>query len=65
MVDWGATINLIPHSLLNKIGKYETDLRPQHMIMSNYEGKTSKALGVIQVDIVVGTITRPTLFVVI
>lgn len=34
-------------------------------MVSNYKGKTSKALWVIQVDNVVGTITRPTLFVVI
>lgn len=35
------------------------------MVMSNYEGKISKALRVIQVNIVVGIIIRQTLFVVI
>lgn len=35
------------------------------MVFSNYEGKTSCILGVIQVDLVVGTTTRPTIFMVI
>lgn len=35
------------------------------MVLSNYMGKTSKCLGVIQVDVVVGTTTRPMLFVVV
>lgn len=35
------------------------------LVMSNYEGKTSYSLGVIGVNIVVGTITRSILFVVI
>lgn len=34
------------------------------MVLLNYEGKTNKTLGVIQVDIMVGTTTRPTLFIV-
>lgn len=35
------------------------------MVLSDYEGKSRKALRVNQVDIVVGTIIRPTLFMVI
>ena len=55
----------MPYSLLKKICNYDTDLRPHNMVLSNYEGKTSKALGVIHVDIVVGTILGRTLFMVI
>lgn len=65
LIDLATKINLTPHSSLRKIGKYETDLRLHNMVMSNYEGKTSKYLKVIQVDITVGTIITPTLFVVI
>lgn len=61
LVDGGAEINLMRHSLLKKIGKYDINLRPHNMVLSNYEGKTSKALGVTQVDIIVGTITIPTI----
>lgn len=35
------------------------------MVLSNYEGKTSSILGVIQVELALGTITRMTLFMVI
>lgn len=42
-----------------------TNLRPHNMVLSDYEGKTSKALRVTLANIVVGTVVRPTLFVVI
>lgn len=63
--DDGAAVNLMPHTLLNKIGNIDTDLRPQNMALSNYEGKTRHILGVIQVNLSVGSTTRQTLFVVI
>lgn len=47
LVDVGATVNLIPHSLLKKTGKYDIYLRPHNMVLSNYEGKISKASRVI------------------
>lgn len=65
LVDCGACINVIPHSLLGKIGKYDTYLKPNKTILSNYEGNACKPLGVIQVGVVVGTTIRPNLFVVI
>lgn len=63
-MDGGAAINLMSQSLLRRIGKYDTDLRPHNIVLSNYEIKMSKSLGVIQVDIFVGTIVRPTFFMV-
>lgn len=35
------------------------------MVLSNYKGKVITTLGVIQVDLTVGTITMPTMFMVI
>lgn len=64
-VDGDATINLMSHSLFKNTGKSDEDLRPYNMVLSNYEGKTSHILGVIQVDLSVGSISRPTLFMVI
>lgn len=55
LVDRGTTINLMPHSLLRKIGKFDTDLIPYNMVLSNYEDKTDHSLGAIQVDLVVRT----------
>lgn len=56
LVDKGATINIMPHSMLRKIGKLDTDLRPPNMVLLNYEGKIGTPLGIIQVDFIVGTI---------
>lgn len=62
LVGGGETLNLRPHFLLKNIGKFDTNLRHHNMDLSNYEGKTSKALGVIQIDITVGNIVIPTLW---
>lgn len=62
LVDRGATLNIMPHSMLRKIVKFDINLRPHNMAISNYEGKVGMALGIIQVNVMVGTISRPTLF---
>lgn len=53
----GATINLMPYTLFKKMDKSDNDLRKNNMVLSNYEGKTSNILGVIQVDLAVGRAT--------
>lgn len=53
LINCGACITVMLHSLLRKIGKYDTNLKLNNMVLSNYEGKTSRTLGVIQVDVVV------------
>lgn len=65
LVDEGVVVDFMPSFLLRKIGKYDTDLRAHNMVLSNYEGKIGKIMGVIQVDVTVGSITRPTIFLVI
>jgi hypothetical protein len=65
LVDGGAAINLMPSILLKKIGKSVSDLRPHNMVLTDFEGKTSKSLGVILLSVRVGTVARPTLFVVV
>lgn len=62
LVDRGTFINIMPAFFLRKIGKYDTDLKPDNMVLSNYEGKTIITLGVIQVDMVVGNTSRPNFF---
>lgn len=51
--------------MLRKIGKFYTDLRSHKMVLLNYEINTGAALGIIQVDVMVGTMVKLTLFVVI
>lgn len=44
LVDEGATIYLMSKSQLRRIGKTYTNMRPHNMVLSDYEGKTCKAL---------------------
>lgn len=65
LVDGGAAINLMPHFLLRKIGKYDTDLRPHNTVLSDYTGKSGHTMGIIHVDLTVRSITWPNVFMVI
>jgi hypothetical protein len=65
LVDDGGALNLMPHSLLKRIGKTDKDLKPHNVILSNYEGKDGYSPGAIQVSLMVGTVVRPTLFMVV
>ena len=65
LVDGGAAVNLLPQSLLNKIGKCGTNLKPHYIVLSNYEGKAGFSFGALQVNLTVGSVTRPTLFMVV
>lgn len=65
LADGGAAVSLMTHYMLERFGKDDTDTRPHDMVMSNYKGKVGTTMGVIQIDLTVGTITRPTMFMVI
>jgi hypothetical protein len=65
LIDGGAAVNLMPEFLLSKIGKFSSDLHPHNIVLSNYEGETGFSLGAIQVEIVVGSTVRSTLFLVV
>lgn len=65
LVDGGETVELMSHLILNQTSKFDTDLRRHNMVLSKYEGKFGTTMGVIQVDLTLRTITRPTLFMVI
>jgi hypothetical protein len=62
LVDGGAAVNLLPHFLLKKIVLSESDLKPHNVVFWNYEGKSGNSFGAVEVDLVVGTVKRPTLF---
>ena len=65
LVDGGVIVNLMPQSLLKRIDKIDKDLKPHNVILSNYEGKVGHSLGALQVSLIVGTVVRPTLFMVV
>ncbi|CAL8111839.1 unnamed protein product [Prunus armeniaca] len=55
MVDGGASINLLPHRLLNKMGRTEKDLIPTRLTVTNFAGGITKTRGILDVDVIVGT----------
>ncbi|CAL2255973.1 unnamed protein product [Prunus armeniaca] len=55
MVDGGATINLLPHRLLSKMGRTEKDLIPTRLTVTNFAGGITKTHGILDVDVIVGT----------
>lgn len=58
-------MNFMPRPMFSKLGKCGSNLRPYNMVLSNYERKTSSILGVIQVELAIGTSTKLTLSMVI
>jgi len=65
LVDGGGAVNLMPQYFLKKIGKYGTYIKPYNIVLSNYEGKAGFSLGALQLNLTVGSFTRPTLFMVV
>jgi len=65
LVDGGATVNLLPQSLLSKIGLSDTDLKPHNVVLTNYEGTTRNSLGDVEVELIVGSVSRTTMFMVV
>ncbi|CAL2228303.1 unnamed protein product [Prunus armeniaca] len=55
MIDGGATINLLPHRLLTKIGRTEKDLITTYLTVTSFAGGITKTHGILDVDVVVGT----------
>jgi len=44
LVDGGGAVDFMPQSLLKKIGKCGTNLKPQNIVLSSYEGKAASLL---------------------
>jgi hypothetical protein len=65
LLDGGATINLMPYTMLLKIGKYDEDLTQTEMMLVDFEGHISPAQGAICVELTIGSNTLPTAFFVI
>jgi len=65
LVDGGATVNLLPQYFLKKIGLFDSDLKPHDVILTNYEGTTGNSIRAVEVDLIVGSVSRTTMFMVV
>jgi hypothetical protein len=62
LVDTGAAVNIMPYSVLRRLGRSTGDLIKTNVTLSDFNGQTSEAQGVLSVDLIVGSKTVPTSF---
>ncbi|CAL8095915.1 unnamed protein product [Prunus armeniaca] len=61
-VDCGATVNILPYSMMKKLDKSKEDLIPSDVVMSSFVGDKSKTIGVLPLKITVADRTRVAAF---
>jgi hypothetical protein len=62
LVDTGAAVNIMPYSVLRRLGRSIGDLIKINVTLSDFNGQTSEAQGVLNVNLTVGSKTVPTSF---
>ena len=62
LVDTGAAVNIMPYSMLRRLGHSNADLIKTNVTLSDFNGQASEAKGVLNVDLTVGRKTIPTSF---
>jgi hypothetical protein len=65
LVDTGAAVNIMPYSMLCRLGHSVGDLIKTNITLSDFNGQTSEAQGVLSVELTVGNKTVPTSFFVV
>jgi hypothetical protein len=65
LVDTGAAVNIMPYSVLRHLGRSTGDLIKTNVTLSDFNGQTSEAQGVLSVDLTIGNKTVPTSFFVV
>jgi hypothetical protein len=62
LVDTAAAVNIMSYSVLRRLGRSTRDLIKTNITLSDFNGQTSEAQGVLNVDLTVGSKTIPTSF---
>ena len=62
LVDTGAAVNLIPYSVLRRLGRSSADLIKTNVTLNDFNGQPSEAMGVLNVELTVGHKTIQTSF---
>jgi hypothetical protein len=65
LVDTGATVNIMPYSILRWLGHSTKDLIMTNITLSHFNGQAPEAEGVLNVDLTVGSKTIPISFFII
>jgi hypothetical protein len=62
LVDTSAAVNIMPYSVLHRLGRSAEDLIKTNVTLSNFNGQASEAQGILNVDLIVGSKIVPTSF---
>ena len=62
LVDTGAAVNLMPYSVLRRLGRSSADLTKTNVMLNDFNRQPSEAMGVLNVELTVGRKTIPTSF---
>jgi hypothetical protein len=65
LVDTGVAVNIMSYSVLRRLGRSTVDLMKTNVTLSDFNGQTSEAQGVLSVDLTIGNKTIPTSFFII
>jgi hypothetical protein len=55
LVDTGATVNIMPYSVLRRLGRSAEDLIKTNVTLSDFNAQASEAQGVLNVDLTMGS----------
>jgi hypothetical protein len=62
LVDTGVVVNIMPYSVLRRLGRSAEDLIKTNVTLSDFNGQASEVQGILNVDLTVGSKTVPTSF---
>ena len=65
LIDGGAAISLLLETMMLKLGKRERDLGKTIVVVTDFSGRTSTAKGTLMLSVKVGSVEKPTTFLVI
>jgi hypothetical protein len=62
LVDTGATVNIMPYSVLRRMGRSAEDLIKTNVTLSDFNGQASEVQGILIMDLTMGSKIVPTSF---
>lgn len=65
LVGGRAVLNIMPYSVVKRLGKSHKDLKQTNIIMSNFTGESTSTLGFLIFELTVGSKTANTVFFVV
>jgi hypothetical protein len=65
LVDTGAAVNIMPYSVLRRLGRSTGDLIETNVTLTDFNGQTSEVQDVLSVDLTIENKTVPTSFFII